>query len=224
MSKAGMYEGTDPNIPDRFYMYIEGLAEDDAEIVAKRAANYAKFLSPKLTGKGAKQIEPIWGEEYIGLYFPAPHMFYQDAGISPFTMRNLAGKTIPMWIDDPDGEVKRENPKAEQRTMANGRVQTLIFRKAAPIGSRKSVVRNGKVMDVPRSYPGAPGRIDKREPEGKVVRGAKVGGRIARHNVGVRWRHPGLRRKGYLRQALELAADDYGLPIGPVRDSWGRFR
>jgi hypothetical protein len=117
-------------------------------------------------------------------------------------MKSLAGKTIPMWIDDPDGEVaKEEGPKAKTRVTADGRRQTLIFRHAAPIGSRKMVFKRGQWVSVPRSYPGAPGRINNRSSNGRIAAG----------NVGVRWRHPGIESRHYLNRSIEEVAFRYGI-------------
>ena len=212
------------DVPDRFYMAIPGIPDADARLVAEEAVKIAVQTAPRLSGRSSRGFRPIWGEGFIGIYFPDKYVFFQDQGINPFTMRRLAGKTIPMWVNDPTGEEERKNPKAQKRVTADGRRQVLIFRKAAPIGSRKTVVRNGQEVDVPRSYPGAPGRISMRHPADTVIRGSRVGGRIAKGNVGVRWRHPGLGRRGFLGASLRLAAELHGWPPGPIRDSTGRYR
>jgi len=62
-------------------------------------------------------------------------------------------------------------------------------------------------VDVPRSYPGAPGRINKRQPAAPdTLFNVGKGGQIAPTNVGVRWRHPGLMSKDFVRQGLVTAA------------------
>lgn len=177
--------------------------------MARQARTEAKRVMPRITGRTAKRIFPIWGEGVFGLWFPDPHVWFLERGVSPFTMRNLAGKTIPMWINDPTGEEQRKNPKAKTRTTEDGRRQVLIFRRAAKIGATKNVWvkdSSGKPRrkTTPRSYPGAPGRI--------AVRDAN--GRIAKGNTGVRWRHTGTAPEGYLMDALTNTARNWGY-IGP---------
>lgn len=210
--------------PDRLVMMVEGLDESSAEVLANDAVYMARQLAPKSTGRSARNLQPIWGPGIFGVKWLDNHVWFQEAGIRPFTMRSLAGKTIPLWINDPDGSEQRKYPKAQTRRTADGRTQVLIFRKAAPIGSRKVVMREGRPVDVPRSYPGAPGRISMREAPQPWTAAGRVGGRIARGNVGVRWRHPGLSRRGFIRQSIELAADHHGIRRGQIRDQLGRFR
>lgn len=212
------------NFPDRLIMYVNGLSEDDAEALANDAVLVCAQMAPKLSGKSSKNLAPVWAEGHFGVQWFEAYVWFQENGISPFTMRNLAGKTIPMWINDPTGEEARKNPKAKIRTTADGRRQVLIFRKAAPIGSRKTVMREGRPVDVPRSWPGAPGRINRRHEAGKMYGGARIGGQIAQGNVGVRWRHPGLARRGFIRRGLEVTAVYHGFPAGPIRDNLGRIR
>jgi hypothetical protein len=137
-----------------------------------------------------------------------PYVWFQEHGIPAFTMTALAGKTIPMWVSDFDGSVRTKNPKAQIKVTADGRVKVLIFRKAAPIGARKTKTRHTKlgdiITDAPASYPGAPGRIS--------VRGE--GGQIGKGNVGVRWRHPGLKPRLFMNNSMVRACLQYGiLPI-----------
>lgn len=212
------------DMPNRYMMTVPGMAREEARVVAEEAVRICAQVSPKLSGASSRGFQPVWGEGYFGIFFSHPYVFFQDQGINPFTMRRLAGKTIPMWVNDPTGEVERKNPRAKKRVTADGRRQVLIFRKAAPIGSRKTVIRNGVAVDVPRSYPGAPGRISVREPRDTVRRGTRVGGRIARGNVGVRWRHPGLGKRSFIRYSLVTAAQLHGWPSGPIRDNLGRYR
>lgn len=211
-------------MPDRLIMHIPDLDPYDAEFLATQARMVARRLAPKMSGRSSRNLEGVWGFGFFGLRWADPYLWFQEAGIRPFTMRNLAGKTIPMWVDDPDGKEQEKNPKAETRVTEDGRTQVLIFRKAAPIGSRKEVVREGQVVDVPRSYPGAPGRISVRELPKPWTKPGKVGGRIARHNVGVRWRHPGLSRRSFIRSSLVYVCDYHGFPQGQIRDQFGRFR
>lgn len=214
-------------IPDRLLMDVPGLKPEDYELLAEEASGYAANDAPRLTGDLSRDLEPVWGDAYFGIHWTMDRVWYQEAGINPFTMKSLAGKTIPMWIDDPDGEVKSENPNAEQRTI-EGRTQTLIFRRAANFGETKQVKRGGVTRDVPRSYPGAPGRIQpttRSGPnKGRFGGGRGEDGRIQPGNIGVRWRHPGLSRRGFIRNALEETCRNHGLPVGRVRDQYGSWR
>jgi hypothetical protein len=216
-------------IPDRLTMSIDGLEENDAQFLAREAVGLATRLGPKMSGHGMAGLTPVWGDGFFGVRWADDYVWYQEAGIRPFTMRSLAGKTIPMWIDDPTGKVRRENPRADTRVTASGKTQVKIFRKVAPIGSQKTVRRPGPngtevVTQVPRSYPGAPGRVAVREARRPWTTQGRVAGAIARGNVGVRWRHPGLLRRSFIRQGIVATADYHGFPVGPVRDSNGRFR
>ena len=106
--------------------------------------------------------------------------------------------------------------------------QVQIFRRVAKPGERKDVIRRIEGTDqrvsVPRSYPGAPGRIGRREARQPWTTPGRISGAIAGTNVGVRWRHPGLVKRGFLRQGLTLACTMHGYRPGPVRDSRGRYR
>lgn len=218
---------------NRVYMRVPTkYATTDLERVAKIAVKQAQHDAPKLTGASATRLEPVWGSGYFGIKFHDPYVWYQEQGIKPFVMKSLAGKVIPMWVDDRDGKLKRNNPKIKQRVTKDGRKQVLIFRKAARKGQRKLVttrshhkvwrteeypgakVPRGNTRSVPRSYPGAPGRINKRTPSAPLSRSGA--GRIAGGNVGVRWRHPGLAPKNFLHHAVVTAARVNGLPVTRV--------
>lgn len=223
------WQGGAGHHPDRLVMTVDGLSEPDAQFLAHEALTLARMAAPKVTGAGAAGMAAVWGPGFFGVRWEDDYIWFQEAGIRPFTMRSLAGKTIPMWIDDPTGEERRKNPTARVRTTASGKVQVQIFRKAAPIGSRKTVQRNAPggqtiSVEVPRSYPGAPGRIAVTEARRPWTTPGRVGGAIARRNVGVRWRHPGLMRRSFIRQGLVVAASHHGFQPGVIRDSFGRFR
>lgn len=187
--------------PDRMIVVIEGEEElGVTEDLANRAVEYAQDMLPKISGRLAGSLLPTYSTNHWGIYFPDQRAWFLEHGTNPFTMRSLAGKTIPMWVDDPDGEVaKAEGRKAQTRVTVDGRKQTKIFRRAARIGQRKWVRRGGRLVSVPASYPGAPGRISSRMTNGQIAPG----------NVGVRWRHPGIGPRAYLNQAIEQAAADY---------------
>jgi hypothetical protein len=190
-------------LPDRMIVIMRD-ADDPLvmETLANESVEQAKKIMPKITGALAHSLSPVHGNNFFGIYFPDKRAWYLEQGTNPFTMKSLAGKTIPMWIDDPDGEVaKEEGPKAKTRVTADGRRQTLIFRHAAPIGSRKMVFKRGQWVSVPRSYPGAPGRINNRSSNGRIAAG----------NVGVRWRHPGIESRHYLNRSIEEVAFRYGI-------------
>ena len=190
--------------PDRMiYLMDEPIDLPYAESLSEAAVSAARDRLPKINGNLARSIQPVFGAKFWGIYFPDKIAWYLEQGTKPHTMRSLADKTIPMWVDDPDGsEAKKIGRKAKTRITEDGRSQVLIFRKAAPIGSRKWVIKNGRKVSVPRSYPGAPGRI------GNPRSG---GGRIASGNSGVRWRHPGIEPRGYLNSAMEDTVEIYGL-------------
>lgn len=188
--------------PDRMIMLDEDLSPREASYVATDAAQRARLLLPRVSGRTARRLEPISGEGWFGVYFPDPTVWYLERGTKPFTMRSLAGRTVPMWITDTDGTERAKNPKAQTRITEDGRHQVLIFRKAAQIGAQKTkVTKDGRMVSTPMSYPGAPGRIGTRDPYPQIGAG----------NVGVRWRHPGISGQGYLNQAVSEAAIAAGL-------------
>lgn len=212
-----MIVATGNDIPDRLYMRVEGLSAFTARSCAYRAVAEARRLAPKLSGASSRRFTAIWGPEWFGLAWADSYVWFQERGIRAFTMNNLAGKTIPMWVTDPTGEERRKNPRARTRTTASGVQQVLIFRKAAQRGQRKRVVGpGGALRDVPASYPGAPGRIAVREAGRPFTTPGKVGGAIARGNVGVRWRHPGLMNRDFLQEGLERAAVIHGVIPQPI--------
>jgi hypothetical protein len=146
------------------------------------------------------------------------YVYFQERGIRPFTMTALAGKTIPMWIDDPTGTERQKNPKAPTRVTMSGKTQVRIFRRAANIGqtrtTRTKVAGQWQVSSSPMSYPGAPGRIGRREAGQPNTTPGRTGGQIAKGNIGVRWRHPGLAPRRFLNRSLVLAAQRGGtLPV-----------
>jgi hypothetical protein len=203
-------------------MLVPDLSPGRARTCALSAVRQARQHMPKVTGDSARRLQPLYGKGYFGVYFPDSQVWFQDHGIRPFTMHSLAGKTIPMWINDPTGSERAKNPKAKTRTTADGRTQILIFRKAAQQGQRIQKYRTDPktgikrlVGDVPASYPGAPGRIGVREAGRPNTTPGRVAGAIARGNSGVRWRHPGISPRLFLNNAMSLAAQWNG--ILPVR-------
>lgn len=206
-------------------MGVNNLDAVRARRLAEEACQYARSLSPKMSGNSSAKIYPVWAEGLFGVQWEHPYLWYQEAGIRPFTNRSLAGKTIPMWVNDPKGEERRKNPKAETRQTVDGRTQVLIFRRAAKMGQRKNAWRNvnGQMVrrQVPASYPGAPGRIAVNRSQGIMRVGdidptSKNPGNIAKRNVGVRWRHPGLDPSRFLAKALYSAAVNNGLPVSQI--------
>lgn len=204
---------------------VVGVRDPDVLLrVATRTHKLAIERVPKSSGASRDDIKP-WhgvnsnGDPFVGLRWTLPHIWYQENGISPFTMHALEGKTIPMWVEDPDGEEKRKNPNIKTRLRADGVEQVLIFRKAAKKGERKTVTRRvgGELrqIDVPRSYPGAPGRIKQRA--GQVfTNDPRRPGQITRTNVGVRWRHPGLAARGFIFNSIQQAVSEQGWPLRPI--------
>ena len=204
--------------PDRMIMVEKGLNPKRARTAALEAVRQARRQMPKLTGEAARGLQPIYGKGYFGISWATQIVWYQDHGTQPFTMRSLAGKVIPMWIDDPTGQERRDNPKAKTRTTASGKVQVLIFRRAALIGARKKKYRRDPqsglkvlVSDSPAHYPGAPGRIAWREAKQPWTRPGKRPGAIHPGNVGVWWRHPGLKPRSFLNTSMTRAAQKTGL-------------
>jgi len=213
------------NFPDRIVMGVPGVDETLARALAINATRQARMFAPKLTVQSSSNFVPIWGEGWFGIRWEHQYIWFQEAGIKPFTMRSLAGKVIPMWVDDTDGSEASKQKQPKTRTTASGRQQTLIFRRAARIGQRKDVWRNvgGRMVkvNVPASYPGAPGRIAVNRSRGLIRQGdvsPGVGnpGQIAKGNVGVRWRHPGLNPSRFLARGVHAAAVQYGIPVGAV--------
>lgn len=196
--------------PGVAYVLAKDLPEASAHLLARRAATLAARRAPKLSGDSARRIRPYWGAGFFGVRWADARVWYQEAGTRPRTMTSLAGRTIPMWVPDPSGELRRDNAKAETKVAADGRVLVLIFRRAARIGQRKSVRRRvaGQTtsVSVPASYPGAPGRIATRGDGGRISSAHPVSG-----HVGVRWRHPGLAPRGFINRAVLEVASGAGL-------------
>lgn len=205
--------------PDRLIMVVEGLDPRDARRCANQALKLARRNAPKMSGESAKRMTAAYGHGYFGIKFQDPYVWFQENGIKAFTMKNIEGKTIPMWIDDPTGVERTKNPKAKTRTTASGKQQVLIFRKVAKKGQRKVVMRKGpggveRATSVPMSFPGAPGRIHHREASKPYTTPGRTPGAIARGNGGVRWRHPGLAPRFFINNALSIAAQQNAiLPI-----------
>jgi hypothetical protein len=206
--------------PDRAIMVVDGLSLNQSKWMAATAVIYARAHAPKLTGVSASRITPLYGREHFGIRWADDRVWFQNAGVNPFVMRSLAGKTIPMWIDDPRGTERQKNPKAKVRTTESGRVQVLIFRRAAQMGARKDVTRRtggiSQTVSVPQSYPGAPGRISIREAPQPYTTQGRVGGRIARGNAGLRWYFPGLTPRNFIQNALIQACNLEGITPGPI--------
>jgi hypothetical protein len=206
--------------PDRMVMRAEGYGRDVTRYLAIDAVYTARMSMPRVTGATASRLTPIYEEGWFGIYFPDSWTWFMEQGTGPRTMRSLAGKTVPMWVSDEDGRIRAKNPKTRVRTTMDGRTQVLIFRRAAPIGQRKQVRRRNKwtgemeTVWTVASYPGAPGRISRRSDGMGWGRGAS--GQIAAGNVGVRWRHPGLRALQFLNAALSGVAFRSNVPLTTV--------
>lgn len=227
-SSSGKISGSQPPVarpirsygaiqPNRLYINVPNLPATTAERLSQIAVRIAQQLAPKMSGAGAKSIEPYFGNGFFGMRWDRPYMWDQEAGTRPFTMRSLAGKTIPMWIDDPTGKLLREQgPKAKTRITASGKRQVLMFRKVAKIGQTKTkTIRrpDGTLIQrqVPASYPGAAGRISHREITEYPRSNGKIAKMVSRAHVGVRWRHPGLVGRGFMHHALTEVSVQMGL-------------
>lgn len=214
--------------PDRIFALVKHLDEDNAAILATQAVNRARSTMPRLSGNSAANLGPISGEGYYGIRWMDNHVWFQEQGIRPFTMRNLAGKTIPMWVNDPTGETARKNPKAKTRVTADGRRQVQIFRRVGKIGARRTQkLSDGSLVDNgPQSYPGAPGRISMRTPPRWWSSPGRVSapGRIAKGNVGVRWRHSGLPGAHFMHDAIIFSGQMHGIdgvvPVYSTHQKW----
>lgn len=208
--------------PDRAVMVIDGLDARTASYLAWEALSKARLSMPRVTGRTALRLQPIYGDSFFGIWFPDNHVWFMEKGTKPFTMRSLAGKTIPMWVEDPGGQLRAKDPKIKVRRTEDGRTQVLIFRRAARIGQRRVIRKRSKVTgtyqttSTPASYPGAPGRIARRIPGEPFTPRGKVGGQIAAGNIGVRWRHPGLQAAQYLNSAIARTAFENGYLISTV--------
>lgn len=202
--------------PTRMWVEVPLLSENQARPMAQDAVTIARRNMPKFTGVLARELEPISGDGYFGIRWTSPAVWYQEVGIRGFTMRSLQG-AIPMWVKDPTGQERRKNPRAKTKMGEDGTMRVLIFRWASRQGQRKTVIRNGTPVSVPRSWPGAPGRINVREASAPLTRTGKVGGQIAgglgatRGNVGVRWRHPGLVARSFMYRGLVQSARAGGI-------------
>ncbi len=213
------------HIPESVYVFDPLLTKAQARSLSNVAVRQAQALAPKLTGDSARRIKAFYGPGYFGIKFADSYLWVQNSGSKPFTMKSLAGKVIPMWIDDPLGKEARANPKAKTRVTVSGRRQVLIFRKAAKMGARKKVAQRdsrGRLVrwrDVPASYPGAPGRIARREASS---------GRIASHapsgHSGVRWRHPGIQGRHFMDEAVSRVAYQAGLENPQILTGFRRRR
>lgn len=207
--------------PGMAYALAKDLPEASAHLLAIQAASLAAWRAPKLTGDSARRIRPYWGPGFFGVRWADARVWYQESGTRARTMTSLAGKTIPMWVPDASGDLRRGDPKAKTKVAQDGRVLVLIFRRAARVGQRKSVRRRvaGRMVSVsvPASYPGAPGRISSRDDGGRISSTHPVSG-----HVGVRWRHPGLAPKGFINQAVLEVAAHAGLGAPPVQVRFGQ--
>jgi hypothetical protein len=207
--------------PDRLVMLAD-VSREESYYLATEAVYIARQTMPRVTGVTASRLATIVAEGYFGIYFPDATTWFLEAGTRAFTMRSLAGKTIPMWVSDTDGQLRRDNPKIRIHTTEDGRLQVLIFRRAARLGQRKVVRRKDPVTGqltlrtTVASYPGAPGRINRRQPAAPWNASGTQGGQIAGGNVGVRWRHPGIQAMQFLNGALARTAFEAGLPITTV--------
>ena len=156
---------------------VEGLDSYSARIMGRQAVKSSKKNMPKYWTARNKLLS-VAGDGFFGVAWQDSYLWYQERGIKAFTMNSLKGKTIPMWVTDDDGSLRRQNPKIETKTDGEGYLRVLIFRRA--------------------SKPGAPGRINVRRKNGQIGKG----------NVGVKWRHPGFVGRNYIYDALHDVASN----------------
>ena len=81
------------------------MPSDITRKISERATAIARQLAPKKTGAGAAGLKPSSQEGEIGIHIPDDviYMLYQNQGIQPRIMKELAGKTIP--IRNPNGSI-----------------------------------------------------------------------------------------------------------------------
>lgn len=180
--------------PNGWVVVSDDIPPGEGQRLADAALTLARQMAPRVSGDGARGMRSAFGEGWFGIYSTQSYMVHQNEGTRPRVMRELAGKTIPMWITDRDGSMTAGIPAERRvertRVTEDGRRQVLIFRKAAPIGSTKTrVSARGRRITVPRAYPGAP----RRGPHG--------------YFSGVHWRHPGLRGRQFVQDALVMVAE-----------------
>lgn len=165
----------------------------------RRAASRKRIVS----------IEADGAEEMQCILVDAPDHLYITTGYT------LTHNTIPMWVDDIDGSLRAKNPKIETRTTASGKTQVLIFRKAGAMPGQAGTkpFYDPKTGKPRKTWPGAPGRISRREAGRPMTTEGRTPGAIARGNVGVKWRHPGITPRLFLNNALVLATQRHGYAI-----------
>ncbi len=209
--------------PDRAFMVVDELPRANAYLLALEAVEEARKKMPKLSGRAADRLEPIYADNIFGILWQDSYVWYQDHGIRPFTMNNLQGKTIPMWINDPSGQLRQKNPKAKTRVTKDGRQQTLIFRKAPKQGGgTQRYSRNSKTgalelnTDKKGSSPTKAGRAKKDNLAGSLSEeGRKSGGKNGSGSSGMGWRYPGIAPKLFINNSITVTAQKNG--ILPVR-------
>ena len=209
--------------PRQAVLGVPGLSAEDAEDVAERAVALTRQYLPRATGAAAATVFPIFGPEWFGVEWQHDSIWFQELGTKPHTMRSLAGKTIPMWVKDRDFKLRTANPNIETRQREDtNETEVLIFRRVAKQGQRreewKMIDGSLQMVSKPMSYPGAPGRIAVNRSrgimrEGDTMYGSSNPGRIAKGNVGVRWRHPGLEAGRFVMNGVVDAAEEYNLPV-----------
>jgi hypothetical protein len=210
------------DIPEAMFAKVKGLDAFRARRLAQQAVDQARLVAPKgylAVGESgmASRLEPYFGRGYFGIRWVDQYAWFQENGAKPFTMSNLQGKTIPMWLKDPTGNERVKNPKAKTRVRPDGVVEVLIFRRAAMKGQRKTITtKYGNKRIVPASYPGAPGRIALREARHPHTSPGKAAGAISSPNVGVRWRNPGLNGRHFMQHGIEVAGSQYGVVIQSI--------
>ena len=216
-------------MPNRLYVLAPGFSTRQCEALAKASVDFIRSITPKISGAGAGGMKPYFGPGWFGIGWDRPYLWHLEAGTKPHTMTKLAGKVIPMWINDPTGKEAKANPKAETRMSVDGRKQVLIFRKAAKIGARRKVAvrdRQGRLVrwrDAPASYPGAPGRIARTSfDEIKGTHTGKIAKLVPRPHVGVRWRNPGIVGRGFMQHGLQQVGRSVGLSDATVYATYKR--
>jgi hypothetical protein len=112
--------------PDRAVMVIDDLDERTAMYLAWEAVMQARQSVPRVTGRTALRLQPMWGDEYFGIWFPDNYVWFMERGTKAFTMRSIAeasfGRKIPKSRhDELRTGAPRSSSSAEPPESDNGR-------------------------------------------------------------------------------------------------------
>lgn len=119
---------------NQYYSNDLQIPADVAHRISLRAAEIARQNAPRGPRNSRARIRATSSTGKIGIYVPpsAEHLIYLDAGIAPFVMYSLEGKTIP--IRNKDGSIN--------------------FRKAKGVGSNRITTRDrrGRIINSEKKW------------------------------------------------------------------------